>query len=433
MEKNLCIKMRIAIATLGCKVNQSESASMEGMLRNNNYEIVAYADNPDICIVNTCTVTAKSDYQSRQLIRKAARSGAKVIATGCYAQLRPDELSGLDGIGLITGNSAKGQILNYIEKLQTNNKPSIAIDSPNTLLSPQPYYSTKSRAFLKIQDGCNNRCSYCSVPLARGKSRSLSPEDVLVSAGKLSNDGYNEIVLTGIHIGSYGLDIQPKCSLLSIVQMLITSYPHIRFRLSSIEPHEFKEEFLTFIKDGSVCAHLHIPLQSGSDKILKEMNRSYSTTFFKNIIDKIISACPYISIGTDVIVGFPGESEMDFNDTVKFIEHLSLSYLHVFPYSRRPDTSASLLASQVDPHIKHRRVNILLDISTKKKNAYINNKLENILDVIVENKTETHGIYKGISSNYMKVFIKADNLARGHRLKVKVISLTDSGLLSEPL
>jgi threonylcarbamoyladenosine tRNA methylthiotransferase MtaB len=426
--------MRIAIQTLGCKVNQSESSAIEGILRNENHEIVNYNDGPDVCIVNTCTVTAKSDYQSRQLIRKALKKGAKVIATGCYAQLKPGELSKIEGLGLVIGNSAKKDIVKHIQELTENNiGPAVIIAPPSTPLTLQPYYSSRSRAFLKIQDGCSFSCSYCAVPLARGRSRSLNTTDVINAVERLDNAGYKEVILTGIHLGSYGLDIKPVSSLLEIVDMLVKSFSQIRFRLSSIEPHEFKEDFLSYIKNGSVCAHLHIPLQSGSDRILKMMGRSYTTSFYKKVINSIISACPDAAIGTDIISGFPGESEKDFKESVELIQELPLSYLHVFPYSKRPNTPASLFKNQVGDEIKKNRVNILLDIANQKQNIYLNRNIGRILDVIVENKIPNELLYKAISDNYIKLLIKSGTLKKGQRLKVKVISLTDIELISEPI
>jgi len=426
--------MRIAIKTLGCKVNQSESSSMEGMLRSEDHDIVDYNDHPDICIVNTCTVTGKSDYQSRQLIRRAIKTGARVLATGCYAQLKPDELAKIEGLDLIIGNSDKKDIVNYINKLTAHDTyPSLSAFPHSSSLSLQPYYSSRSRAFLKIQDGCDFSCTYCTVPLARGRSRSLKQDDVRTAAETLSIDGFNEIVLTGIHIGCYGLDLNPKSSLLEIVKMLIASFPHIRFRLSSLEPHEFKDDYISYIKSGNLCSHLHIPLQSGSNRILKAMNRGYTTDFYKKVIDKILNAFPDIAIGTDVIAGFPGENEDDFNETVEFIDHLPVSYLHVFPYSKRSNTPASSFYHQVRDQIKHHRVNVLIEISNKKRIAHLNRNLGKILDVIIENRATNSTFYKGISDNYLKLLVRSNGLSKGQRIKARVISLTRSGLFAEPV
>ena len=441
--------MRIAIKTLGCKVNQSESASIEGALREKGHEIVPMSqdtDEPDVCIVNTCTVTAKSDYQSRQLIRRAIKSGARVIATGCYAQLRPDELSKIKGIDLIIGNSQKGKIQEHVYKLSLipPNPPltkggrgdfqrKVFIDSPETPLVSESYYSNRARAFLKIQDGCSFSCSYCAVPLARGKSRSLYPEDVIKAVDKFSAEDYKEIVLTGIHIGGYGLDLKPRSSLLEIVNKITDAYPFIRFRLTSIEPQEFKKEFLMLIKEGAVCPHVHIPLQSGSNRILKAMNRGYSTSLFKELINDIVLTCPDISIGTDVIVGFPGENDKDFEDTAKFLEELPFSYIHVFPYSKRPDTQAVKLPEHINNAVKRKRVNIILETAKRKKNDYISRQLGQRLDVIVEGKTATNGFYRAISDNYIRPIIIADNSISKQRLQVEALNFKDGELFCIPV
>ena len=436
--------MRVAIITLGCKVNQSESASIEGELLNNNHEIVKYTDNPDICIVNTCTVTGKSDYRSRQLIRRAVKSGAKVIATGCYAQTRSEELSKINGINLILGNSEKGTLLNYLGTLSAENsksqnmtchddsKPATFINSPVNFITPGAYYSNRARAFLKIQDGCNFTCSYCIVPMARGESRSLNEEEVLKAVKIFHKQGYKEIVITGIHIGLYGLDMKPKSSLTEILKKITKNYPDIRFRLSSIEPGEFRDEIFSMIKENSLCSHLHIPLQSGSDKILKAMNRGYSTVFFQCLINRIASTCHGISIGTDVIAGFPGESETDFRETALFLEKLPLSYIHVFPYSRRPDTKAANMKGHLENLTIKKRVNILLEIAKRKKNDYMKGHLGKYLNVIVENKTVTHGFYRAVSDNYIKTFIRSNHQILGKEVRVKAISLSKGDLLSIP-
>ena len=427
--------MKIAITTLGCKVNQADSASILGALKEKGYEIVpTFRDNPDICIVNTCAVTAKSDYQSRQMIRKAAKSGAKVIATGCYAQLRSDELTKIKGVNLILGNSQKDRLPEYLDKLsQNNDKPLQVVETPAAPLTLKPYFSNRTRAFLKIQDGCGLSCSYCTVPLARGKNRSLSSQDVLNAVNKFNTDGYKEIVLTGIHIGSYGLDLQPKSDLLEIMHNISILYPDIRLRLSSIEPQEFKKDLLTLIKEGMICPHLHIPLQSGSDNILKTMNRGYSVSFYKKLIDDIISICPDISIGTDIIVGFPGEEDKEFEHTVRLIEELPFSYIHVFPYSKRPDTKAARLPQQVKNSAKKERSKIILDIAINKKNIYISKQLGKKLDVIVEKKDITTGFYKTISDNYLRPLVHANNLILGQRLKIEAISLVNGELFGVPL
>ncbi len=426
--------MKVAIQTLGCKVNQAESASIEGALRNNNYEIVNYTDNPDVLVINTCTVTAKSDQQSRQLIRRAVRSGAKVIATGCYAQLNADSLSTTKGLSMTIGNADKTAIISYLEKLSTLSADTITTkENPESPLTLQPYYSERSRAFLKIQDGCNFSCSYCTIPLARGKSRSLSKDDVLTSVNRLVSAGYSEIVLTGVHIGSYGVDLYSKNSLFDITREIASSYPDIRIRLSSIEPNEFSHDFVCLIKRGNVCPHLHIPLQSGSDKVLGMMKRGYRTSFYKQLINSILTECPDISIGTDVVVGFPGETDKDFDDTVKYLNDLPISYLHVFPFSNRPNTKASFFSNQISDQTKKERVKKLMNLGEIKKNDYLAKNLGRVLDVIVEKRDQTNGYNRTISDNYIKVLVKSDNLHPKKRLKVKVISISGSNLIARPL
>ncbi len=425
--------MRIAIATLGCKVNQSESASIEGELRSRGYEVVDYKERPDLCIINTCTVTARSDQQSRQLIRRVVNQGAKVIATGCYAQLRPRELAEIKGVILVTGNSHKEQIINNINRLFTQGTPKIEISPPNTPVTVGPYHSNRVRAFLKIQDGCNLSCSYCTVPMARGRSRSLKPHDVLRAVGSFYSEGYREVVLTGVHIGSYGLDLNPKSSLHEIVEKITSTYPQLRLRLSSIEPQEFDKGLLSLIKDRLICPHLHIPLQSGSNKILRAMNRRYDITFFRELINKIISINPDISIGTDVIVGFPGEGDREFQETVALLEELPFSYIHVFPYSKRPNTPAESLSGHIEAETKRKRVGRVVEIGRKKKKAYISRYLGRSLDVIVEGIDRTTGFYRGISDNYIRAIIRKNGLNSGTRTSVKGVSLVKDNLICKPL
>ena len=426
--------MKIAIQTLGCKVNQSESAAIEGLLRSNNFEVVNHDCNPDVFIINTCTVTAKSDYQSRQLIRRAVKAGARVIATGCYTQLKPDDLSRIDGLSLMIGNSEKANIIDHIKKLSTKNRgTSTIIDPPESPLVYQPYYSKRSRAFLKIQDGCNFSCSYCTVPLARGRSRSLHPDDVMLSVKKLFNSGYREIVLTGIHIGSYGRDMHKGNALIDIIKKIVSSYPNLRIRLSSIEPQEFDEDLLSLMNDGNVCRHLHIPLQSGSDRILKLMNRGYTTHSYAQLINSILTVYPDVSIGADIIAGFPGETDEDFQDTVKFVDDLPLSYFHIFPYSKRPGTKAAIFDDHVDKDVKKERVQILLEMSRKKKHEYMAKNIHKNLDVIVEKQSEKGGICTVLSDNYLKIDVKSDNITPGQRLRIRVISLTGEKLRGETI
>jgi threonylcarbamoyladenosine tRNA methylthiotransferase MtaB len=423
--------MKISIVTLGCKVNQSESASIEGSLREAGHEIVASTETPDITIINTCTVTAKSDYQSRQMIRRAAKSGSRVIATGCYAQLRPDELSAIKGLNLVVGNAGKARMLEYLKRLPESSGE--IVDSPEYTLTSQPYFSSRTRAFLKIQDGCNLSCAYCAVPSARGKSRSLDPEHVIKSIEDLALNGYKEIVLTGVHIGTYGLELRPKSTLFEIVDKIVKKYSQMRFRLSSIEPQEFDERFLDLINENLLCAHLHIPLQSGSDSVLQRMRRGYNTSIFRSLLEKIHSTCPDISIGTDLIIGFPGETEYDFNETIRYIEEIPLSYIHVFPYSKRPDTPAKSFSGHISTEVKKERVKKAIEIANIKKTNYLSGQLNKKLDVIVEKNAVTSGYYRAISGNYLRPLVEAKALQAGQRLEVKGIALRNQELICKTI
>lgn len=425
--------MRIAITTLGCKVNQAESFYIEGSLRKKGYKIVDPSDSPDLCIVNTCTVTAKSDYQSRHVIRRAVKNGARVIATGCYAQLSPAELSGIKGVILVTGNSGKAHIVDNIKKILTPDETKVDISPPEAPVFTGSYHSNRVRAFLKIQDGCNLSCSYCAVPMARGKSRSLMPADILKAVESFCSDGYKEVVLTGVHTGIYGLDLNPPISLGRIIREIKNNYPQIRLRLSSIEPQELSDEILSVMGDRLVCPHLHIPLQSGSDRILSAMNRGYNREFFRNVIDKIISINPNISIGTDVIVGFPGEGEDEFQETVELLEELPFSYIHVFPYSKRRNTLAESLPGHLDPITKKKRVETVCEIVQRKKKDYISRYLGKTLEIIVEENAKTTGFFRAISDNYIRVLVRKDGLMPNSRVFVKGISVVNEELICEPL
>jgi threonylcarbamoyladenosine tRNA methylthiotransferase MtaB len=271
------------------------------------------------------------------------------------------------------------------------------------------------------------------VPQARGRSRSLGMEDVVRAVEEMNQQGYREIVLTGIHAGAYGLDHEPKGSLPGLIDGITEKYPDIRIRLSSIEPQEVSNELLALIKERNICQHLHIPLQSGSDRILKLMNRGYNTNYYQQLINRIITELPDISIGTDIVTGFPGESDKDFRHTVKFIEQLPMSYMHVFPYSKRPGTNASLMSDQINDKEKKLRVKNLIKISSNMKKAYISRFLGRVLDVIVEKRDVTTGYYNAISSNYLRVYVRSEGMRTGSLLKVRAGSIVEAGLLAEPL
>jgi len=419
-------KVKVGLVTLGCKVNQCETAALAEDLRKKGFLSVSFNSFADIYIINTCTVTAFSDFQSRQLIRRAKRANpkAKIIVTGCYAQIASAAIADIDGVNMVVGNSQKNTIP---ELLQNRNNDSPFVLADNILSHryfcdmPLSEFSGRTRAFLKIQDGCNSFCSYCIVPFARGKSRSLPPDNLMASVVKFAEKDYREIVLTGIHLGVYGYDLNPPTNLTAILKQIISSRPEMRFRLSSIEPREITDDLLhLFIKRDNLCPHLHIPLQSGDDKILGLMKRNYNVAFYREQIKKITASIKNISIGVDVMVGFPGEGDVEFNNTYRLLHDLPFSYFHVFPYSERPGTAAEKLHPKVPQKIKKERAAILRDLGAEKKGQFASRFLGKNIDVLVEKaKDNKTGLMKGFSQNYLPILLEINEFSRANTI-VKV-------------
>lgn len=411
--------MRISILTLGCKTNQAESFSIEGNLKRSGNEIVDISDNPDLCIINTCTVTAKADRQSRQLIYRALRNSAKVIVTGCYSELNTDEIKSLGTTIDIIKNSEKETL---ISKLITCNTGDLCI------YNQYP----RHRPIVKVQDGCNYSCSYCAIQKARGRSRSESFDEIIKKINEYTESGYKEVVLTGIHLGAYGLDLKFKKKLSDLLRLILKETSMTRIRLSSIGINEINDELLDTMRDSRICKHLHIPLQSGDDSILKTMDRKYSTASFMNRLESITEMFPDIAIGTDVITGFPGEGDESFLKTCRFIEAAPFSYIHVFPYSTRPGTRAASLDGQIPYFIKKQRVTILKTIGDSKKGDYLTRHLDKTLEILVENRTAEG--YVGTSANYIKVLIASDfDLGEETLVNVRVTGIRNYQALAIPL
>lgn len=408
--------MKASILTLGCKANQAESIEIESYLRSAGYRIVDINEGPEICIINTCAVTAKSDYQSRQLIRRAIKTGSKVYVTGCYSEINKDDVERLNGLFRIIPNDKKYLI---IKELTSNN-------SINTL----DFTSSKSRYFFKIQDGCNYSCSYCIIPKARGRSRSLDPQLIIERIREVSHY-YREVVLTGIHLGTYGNDLKPKLKLSHLIERILKETPIKRIRLSSLEIGEIDEQLLELLSDSRICQHLHIPLQSGDDNVLRRMKRNYRVKDFLKGIYKIIERYPGISIGTDVIVGFPGETNEEFNNTRQLIESLPFTYLHVFPYSVRSGTEAANLSPHVNDYIKKQRAAILRDVSSQKRLDYSKRQIGRTLDVLIERRIDSY--YIGLSSNYLKVKTASHNLPLRDIVNIRISEIIDSELFGHPV
>ncbi len=411
--------MKVSLLTLGCKVNQSEVNSIESALINYGHDIVSLSDSPDICIINTCTVTSKSDYQSRQYLRRAQKTGAKVYATGCYAQLHKKKIHKTvsDSITIID-NSNKLRIINDI----------CDINESKALT----YNGSRSRVFVKIQDGCNFRCTYCAIPLARGKSRSEEMEKIAEDINSIHSAGINEIVLTGIHIGLYGHEMDPRTGLNDLLRYILLHTDIPRIRLSSLEIREIDDELLEILADNRICCHLHIPLQSGDDTILRAMGRNYSSLEYQRSLSVIFKRFPDISIGADVIAGFPGECEDSFNNTTNLLIRNGFSYLHVFPYSKRENTKALDLDDHVDSGTKNERVAILRKIGNEKKRDYMMRFLGKKLDVIVEIQNKD-GKYTATSGNYLKVHVNSRELKQGSLISIKATETLDDHLVGIPI
>lgn len=405
--------IRVAVATLGCKVNQYESAGIVQTLKENGFTPVPFNGAADVYIINTCTVTGKADYQCRQLIRRAARNkpGAAILVTGCYAQTAPEEIARIPGVVMVAGNQEKMNILPLIREMARGGKKTVLSDIGKVREFSTPEarsFPGRTRAFLKIQDGCDAFCSYCIVPYARGRSRSLSEKEVLERITTLGKSGYREVVLTGIHLGAYGRDLHPATDLLAILRYVEEKKPVARLRLSSLEPREITEGMLSFMSNSEVlCRHFHIPLQSGDDGILQLMGRDYDRTFFKSLIREISAYLPDAAIGVDVMAGFPGEGEKEFAATRQLIEELPVAYLHVFPYSSRPGTKASLLPHQVSDAERKERAQLLRRLGKEKREAFAGRFLGKELTVLIEEKRDRDtGWMQGFSDNYIPVLIR---------------------------
>lgn len=417
---------KFLIITLGCKVNHYETASLKEKLISNNWLPVEDISDADVAIINTCIVTQKASYQSRQAIRKIIRENpsAVIAVTGCYPQVFPEELSNIKEIDIFTGNRDKSRLPDILEHcLDSNEKYLLTNNFPDEIpfeRMPVKNFLNRTRAFLKIQDGCNSFCSYCIVPYARGPLRSLKPLDVMEALEVYQQEGYREIVLTGIHLGKYGKDFSEEFDIKDLLKKIGGTNPEYRIRLSSLEPKEIDTELIEIMASEKwLCRHLHISLQSGDRTILKKMNRHYSPEFFKETIMKIHDRIPLASIGIDVITGFPGEDEEAFNNSYNLIDELPVSYLHVFPYSPRKGTPAADLPDQVDRKIVKKRAKLLRDLGKEKKNHFYESCLEHNFTIIVEGwHSENRKMVKGLSDNYVKILLPSDNPLKNSCLKV---------------
>ncbi len=429
----------VSIATVGCKTNQFESEAMMADLEERGYRLVPFESGADITIINTCTVTHRADFDSRQMVKKALRKNpdSLIVVTGCYSQVAPEDFTRIKGVSYLFGNREKDEIPALLPLLEKGEGAKVQVGDIQEVKTftetPVHTFHRHTRAFLKIQDGCNGRCSYCIVPQARGPSRSLSPERVIEHLRVLKGRGFQEVVLTGIHIGSYGQDLQPPYFLEKLLQRIEIEDTPRRIRLSSMEPLDFSTNLISILSQSiKVCPHLHIPIQSGDDEILKNMNRGYDRFLLRDLIEELYGSIPEVSIGADVIVGFPGETEEKFENTYRWIESLPFSYLHVFPFSRRKGTVAAQLDQQIDAREIRRRAERMRELGKQKRRVFYSRFLHRILNVLVEDRGKKGlGSWKGLSRNYIPVHLSDGgdlNLANREQ-KVLITEWKDQGVI----
>lgn len=416
----------VSFATLGCKTNQFESASMQESLRQAGFQVVAFEDGAELVIVNTCTVTRATDAQSRNLVRRARRLNptCRVVVTGCYAQVDPDALHDLPGVSLVIGNEEKQRLLDYLKSDQevTHVEVSDIRQADSVCLPPLTSFAGRSRAFVQIQNGCDAFCSYCIIPYARGASRSAQPDEILQQVTGLVASGFQEIVLTGIHIGGYGADLHSPLTLRDLVQQIVRESGVHRLRLGSIEPTELTDELLELVASSQViCPHFHIPLQAGDDDILQRMGRTYDSQFFSRLVGKIRATLPSAAICLDVITGFPGETGQMFENSFNFIAQLPITDLHVFPFSRRPGTPAATLPDQIPGKTSRGRAEKLRNLAAEKHRLFAESFLGQKLEVVVETATKA-GFLKGTSRNYLDIRFPGEAVLAGQCVTVKPVA-----------
>ncbi len=437
---------KIKIKTLGCKVNQYEAETIAEKLAQAGIQVNALhpedadGDHVDVCIINTCTVTQKASMQSRQAIRRAKRAhpNARIIVTGCYAQTQPQELKALEEVDCVIGQAEKHLIPELIiacpagqkkklPPLPLQNQTNAKFDAPPPIISRH-----RSRPFLKIQDGCDAFCTYCIVPYARGRSRSMPFDEALARVGAIKAAGYHEVVLSGIHLGCFGQDLTPPRSLGDLLHQITVAQAIDRVRLSSIEPAELTDTILDLaVKSETICRHFHIPLQSGDDAILKQMHRPYDGRFFADLVTRIHSRMPDACIGVDTLIGFPGETDRAFENTYRLVEELPIAYLHVFPYSPRKGTPAGEFAGQVPAATIKARTRVMRALGRQKRAAFYRRHLHLETRALIEARRDrASGRLKGITGNYIPVLLEGPDSCMNTLQPVRIEKIGNDGQIS---
>ena len=421
----------VSFHTLGCKVNHYETEAIWQLFKEQGYERTEFDRQADVYVINTCTVTNTGDKKSRQVIRRAVRQNpdAVICVTGCYAQTSPAEIMAIPGVDIVVGTQDRTKLLGYIDQYRTERQP---INAVRNIMKNRVYeeldvpaFTDRTRASLKIQEGCNNFCTFCIIPWARGLMRSRDPKEVLHQAQQLVNAGYLEIVLTGIHTGGYGQDLKDY-NLAQLLRDLEANVKGLkRLRISSIEASQLTDEVIEVLRESNIVVnHLHIPIQSGSDTVLKRMRRKYTMEFFGERLTKLNEALPDLAVTSDVIVGFPGETEEEFMETYNFIRDHKFSELHVFPFSPRTGTPAARMEDQIDEDIKNERVHRLIALNDQLAKEYASRFEDQVLEVIpeefVHDGSEEEGLLTGYTDNYLKVVFEGPENLIGQLVKVKI-------------
>lgn len=430
--------LKVAFHTLGCKVNQHDSAIMAALFQDAGYEVVDFSDTADVYVINTCTVTHLSDRKSRQMIRRAAGENpeATVVVCGCYAQTAKNELEALDEVDLIIGTNERHRVVDAVEEFRANHVKTAYMPDDEELFVyedlPHERVSGMTRAYVKVQEGCDQFCAYCIIPYARGPLRSRSEEDTIAEINMLVEKGYKEVILTGIHLGAYGRGVKDKtCDLSGLCRRILDETRIERLRLGSLEGIEVTDELIEMIADNPRMAqHLHLPLQSGCDRTLEAMRRPYDSEEFRSMMRSIRQRVPDIAITTDLMVGFPDETEEDFKESLVFCNDIAFANMHIFKYSMRGGTPAAAMTGQIDPQIKERRAKQMADVAQKNKHEYEQRFVGKTLRILVEEQNKD-GLWTGHSSNYLFVTFPGEGIRSGDFVDVKLTEAGKNQLLGE--
>lgn len=428
----------VSFLTLGCKVNQYDTDAMRSLFLARGYEEVSAKDKADICVINTCSVTHIGERKSRQMIRRAKRLNpqTKIIVTGCYAQLDPKTIQQIDGVNLIIGTQDRTKVVDLIEAYGSSSQAHNAVhDIFETSQFEELHWahpaSDRARSYLKIQEGCNNYCAFCIIPYTRGKLKSRGVEDIYHEARRLDEQGFKEVVLTGIHLGNYGVDLGRQVDLADVVKMLLERTHISRIRLGSIESVEISEELVNLIATNErVCPHLHLPLQSGSEEILRKMRRHYHLQEYVDLISSLRARIPDLAVTTDLIVGFPGETEELFAETMATLKELRFAGVHVFPYSKRNGTAAATFPDQVSEAVKKERVHAAEKVAEQTATDYRRSFIGKTTNILLEQQTED-GEWKGFTPHYCQLTIKGEGLKAGMICSTRVVSDDGAMLIGE--